>query len=200
MGNMIPAEDMIPDGLDRVRQLAKEAYGQIDHIYLHWTAGHYGQCYDSYHICIDQGGEIYVMGDDFTEYKPHTWKRNTDAIGIALCCAYNAEANSGFNADLGEEPPTAEQIEKMAEVVAVLAKELELPLDNSYYIMTHCEAAYQDGYGPFQGDPDMRWDLWFLPDFYGDNGKLCDGGSLIRGKAAFYQREWEKYGEVYLGD
>jgi hypothetical protein len=197
MGIMIPSEDMTPDSLERVRQLAKEAYAQIDHIYLHWTAGHYGQCYDSYHICIDEGGEIYIMCDDFTEYKSHTWKRNSEAIGIALCCCVGAEANSGFNADLGDEPPTMEQIESMARVVAVLAKELELPLYNSNYVMTHCEAAYKDGYGPFQSDPDMRWDLWYIPDYCGD-GKLYDGGGLIRGKAAWYQRKWED--EIYMGD
>ena len=200
MGTMIPVEDMVPDSLDRVRQLAKDAYAEIDHVYLHWTAGHYGQAYDSYHICIDKDGEIYIMCDDFTEHKSHTWKRNSEAIGVALCCCAYAEANSGFNCDLGDEPPTAEQIESLAEVVAVLSKELELPLYNSNYIMTHCEAAYKDGYGPFQGDPDMRWDLWYLPDYYGDDGRLCDGGALIRGKAAFYQRKWDEYGELYLGD
>ena len=197
MGSMIPADEMTPDSLERVRQLAKESYAEIDHIYLHWTAGHYGQCYDSYHICIDKDGEIYLMTDDFTEYKPHTWKRNSEAIGIALCCCADAEANNGFNCDLGEEPPTMEQIESMARVVAVLAKELELPLYNSNYVMTHCEAAYKDGYGPYQGDPDMRWDLWYLPDYCG-NGELCDGGGLIRGKAAWYQRKWND--EIFMGD
>ncbi len=195
MGNMVPVEDMTPDNLERVRQLAKESYALIDHIYLHWTAGHYGQCYDSYHICIDRDGEIYIMCDDLSEYKAHTWRRNSEAIGIALLGCFDAIPKDGYNCDLGSEPPTAKQIEVMAQVVAVLARELELPLYNSNYIMTHCEAAYLDGYGPYSGDPDTRWDLWYLPDHYGDDGRLCDGGALIRGKAAFYQREWGMPGD-----
>ena len=191
MGEMYLAEDMSPDSLETVRRLAKDAYAEIDHVYLHWTAGHYGQCYDDYHICIDADGSIYLMCEDFTERKYHTWKRNSESIGIALCCCAGAEAHNGFNADLGDEPPTAEQIEALAEVAAVLSQELELPLYNSNYIMTHCEAAYKDDYGPYSGDPDLRWDLWYLPDYYGDDGRLCDGGSLIRGKAAFYVRKWE---------
>ena len=52
--------------------------------------------------------------------------------------------------------------------------------------MTHCEAAFEDAYGPGDGDPDMRWDLWFLPDveLYGE---LAPGGEVLRGKAVFYQ-------------
>ncbi len=192
---MIPVENMTPSSLTDVRLMAKRAYAQIDHVYLHWTAGRYGQLYDDYHICIDEGGEIYLMCEEFTEYKAHTWRRNSDAIGVAMCCCFDARANNGFNCNLGTEPPTAKQIESIAEVVAVLAQELELPLGNDNYVMTHCEAAYRDGYGPYSGDPETRWDLWYLPDYYGDEGRLCDGGGLIRGKAAFYQREWGVSGD-----
>ena len=80
----------------------------------------------------------------------------------------------------------------------MLAEELELPLDTSDYIMTHCEAAYKDDYGPYSGDEDTRWDLWYLPDYYGEDGKLVDGGNLLRGKAAFYQRKWRN--ERFMGD
>ena len=41
MGDMYLADDMYPDSLETIRQVAKEAYGQIDEMYLHWTAGHY---------------------------------------------------------------------------------------------------------------------------------------------------------------
>ena len=58
MGRMYQSIYMTPDSLDDVRRLAHNARGFIDHVYLHWTAGWYGQCYDSYHICIDKGGEI----------------------------------------------------------------------------------------------------------------------------------------------
>ncbi len=84
----------------------------------------------------------------------------------------------------------------MAEVVAVLADEFDLPLDTDEYVMTHYEAAKRDGYAPGQ-DSDCRWDLWFIPDYYGAEGALTDGGALIRGKAAWYQRKWR--GE-FMGD
>jgi len=74
-----------------------------------------------------------------------------------------------------------------------------LELDKSTF-MTHCEAAIRDGYGvPFgevvdgvyQGDPDLRWDLWYLPD-PNEDGEMTDGGQLWRGIANFYKNQWEK--------
>lgn len=193
MGRMYLSRDMTPDSLDDVRRLAQNARGFIDHVYLHWTAGWYGQCYDSYHICIDDGGEIYLMCDRFTELKAHTLGRNTGAVGISLCCcgdaSARADATKESGIDLGSAPPTAQQIEVMAQIVAILADEFNLPLDNDENVMTHYEAANRDGYAPGQ-DPDCRWDLWFIPDYYGASGRLDDGGALIRGKAAWYQRKW----------
>lgn len=158
----------------------------LNRIYLHWTAGYYGQVFDDYHACIrgDEGhnGEVYFMTDDFAEKKNHTWKRNTNAIGLSLCCCVGAIANQGYNADFGKCPPTTEQIESMAQTVAVLCQELEIPLDKDH-VMTHCEAALLDGYGPYQGDPDLRWDLWYLPDY---DGQMKPGGDVIRGKAAWF--------------
>jgi len=186
---MIPTSKMTPDTLNDVRGMAREAGNYIDHVYLHWTAGHYGQAYDDYHICIDEHGEIYIMCDDFRETLAHTYMRNRYAIGVSLLCAVDAEARDGYNAWLGYEPPTTEQIESMAQVVAVLADEFQLPLDSDDYVMTHCEAAERDDYGP--STTCDRWDLWYIPDEYGNNGELVPGGDLIRGKAAFYQRIWE---------
>ena len=186
---MIPTSKMTPDTLEDVRGMAREARDYIDHVYLHWTAGHYGQAYDDYHICIDEDGSIYLMCDSFEDLKAHTWKRNSFAVGVTLLCAVDAEPRNGYKAWLGEEPPTTEQIESMSQVVAVLAEEFQLPLDCDDYVMTHCEAAEKDDYGP--STTCERWDLWYLPDEYGAGGELVDGGDLIRGKAAFYQRIWE---------
>lgn len=48
-----------------------------------------------------------------------------------------------------------------------------------------------DCYGPGDGDADMRWDLWFLPqtNLYGE---LEPGGLLLRGKANYYLQHMEK--------
>lgn len=198
MGTMYRAEDMTPDSLDDVRHMAQNARGFITDLYLHWTAGWYGQCYDDYHICIDKDGSIYIMCDQLYRRKNHTWKRNTNAVGVSLCCCGDAKCFDDCSFDLGTEPPTMKQIEVLAQVTAVIAEECDLRLDSDAHVMTHCEAAWKDGYGvPYGGevngvkqdDPDLRWDLMKLPDYCGD-GEMKDGGNLIRGKAAWYQAEW----------
>jgi hypothetical protein len=159
-------------------------------LYLHWSAGHYGQFFDSYHINIDYNGSIYISTDDLSELKSHTYRRNSGAIGIVLNCCYKANTN-----DLGPEPPTALQIEAMTQVIAVLAKALDLTVD-IYRVMTHAEAAnnldglnpnyenngYPNGkYGP--GYSCERWDLWFIPGV-----AKGEGGNVLRGKAIWYQQ------------
>ena len=140
-------------------------------IYLHWTAGHYGQFFRDYHINIDQDGSIYVSTDDLDEVKAHTWHRNTGAIGIAIACAYNATSN-----DLGPEPPTDAQITSLAAVVKTLCEALGLPIDADH-VMTHAEAADLDGYGP--ATTVERWDLAILRN--GDT--WMSGGDQIRALA-----------------
>lgn len=164
-------------------------------IYLHWTAGRYGQFFNDYHISIDQDGTIYASTDDLSETLAHTWHRNTGAVGVTLCCCYGADT-----ADLGDYPPTAAQIETMAQVVAVLAKALWLTIDRDR-IMTHAEAAdnldgidVPDPYGPLNGCE--RWDLQFLgteesPEYITDYDDPTTGGNVLRGKANWYLNEWK---------
>jgi hypothetical protein len=154
--------------------MAIDANGVIDALYLHWSAGHYGQFFEDYHISIDADGSIYVSTNDLTERKAHTWKRNSGAVGISMACCAFATTN-----DLGDEPPTDEQIESMAQVIAVLCKHLDLPIDENH-VMTHAEAADLDGYGA--QTTCERWDLLFLRN--GD--EPYSGGVILRGKANFY--------------
>lgn len=166
-------------------------------IYLHWTAGRYGQRFNDYHINIDQDGSLWVSTDDFAETLPHTWHRNTASVAVALCCGYGATSN-----DIGPYPPTAKQIEAMAQATAVLAKALWLTIDRDR-IMTHAEAADNvdgllpegDEYGPRNGCE--RWDLQFLgtaesSTFLTDYDDPRTGGNVMRGKALWYQKQWEK--------
>jgi hypothetical protein len=84
--------------------------------------------------------------------------------------------------DFGPEPPTAAQIEATSQVVAVLCQELGVPADADY-VRTHAEQADIDGYGVNSDDPEMRWDLTYLP------GYDEPGGELIRGKANWYMQQ-----------
>lgn len=190
-----------------IRDMAREVRGGIHRIFLHWTAGHYGHNEEAYHICIDRDGAVYVNCKSFLSFKAHTLNHNTGAIGIALLCGCDAHcwAPAGKDAslldtayendhmartdcaviDYGDEPPTRMQIEVMAKLVALLCWELRLDIDEDT-VMTHCEIAFVDDYGPGDGDPDMRWDLWFLPEPNTLGGALYPGGLLLRAKAQYY--------------
>jgi len=187
---------------------ARKAKGMINRIYLHWTGEGYEQADDQYHLCVDRNGQVYICCKDFTEEKDHTWLRNQGALAIALCCGVGARCwvpgvgnprrawgvteiststpDHCAMIDFGFAPPTLQQIEKMAKLVAILCGELELTVSLDT-VTTHCEAAFKDGYGPGSGDLDACWDLWFLPDpeHY---GKLTPGGELIRVKAIEYSQ------------
>ena len=159
-------------------------------LYLHWTAGRYGQLFDDYHISIDADGAVYIATENFAEMLAHTWRRNSGAIGITLACAHGATTD-----DLGDFPPTQMQIEVMAATVAEIAEAICIPIDR-YHVLTHGEAAdNEDGiyphapYGPKHGCE--RWDLEYLGTA---ESPLYDpwtvgkrGGDILRGKAIWYQ-------------
>lgn len=142
--------------IDELSNYTTQARGLIDHIYLHHTAGTYEQVFSDYHLNITGDGEIYTDMKDFTEKKHHTWMRNSRSIGIALCCAKDAKVWRNGNTDYGEYPPTYAQIDMLGQVVAKLLVEIGIPLSCVY---THGEIADIDGYGIWDDDPDMRWDL-----------------------------------------
>lgn len=155
--------------------LAQEARGSIHHLYLHWTAGRYHQFFDDYHLNVDEDGQVFRTCDSLTERKAHTYKRNTGAVGIALCCAADATWNATLPS-FGTTPPTAKQLHSLAWIVAIICTELNLPI-NSDTVMTHGEAAYRDGYGPGSGDPETRWDLFWVLD---ERGEFRQGGVFLR--------------------
>lgn len=168
------------------------AYGREPKIYLHWTAGHYGQYYlNDYHIAIDADGSIYV-DHDLNEVLAHTYHRNSGAVGITLACCVGATSDN-----LGSEPPTDAQIEAMAQVIVAVADGLWLTIDKNH-VLPHGEAAdNEDGiyphdpYGP--KSTCERWDLEYLgtsesPLFnpYNDGSR---GGDVLRGKANWYRNQ-----------
>lgn len=177
------------DAHDNVWDIAK-AYGRDPKIYLHWSAGHYFHTFDDYHVNITADGKLYVATDDLSEVLAHTWKRNSGAVGISLCCGYKATTNG-----LGDEPPTPQQIEAMAQAIVAVAEGLWLTIDKSH-VLTHGEAAdnedelyTHDNYGP--KSTCERWDLEFLgteesPSFNPWATDGSRGGDVLRGKANWY--------------
>ena len=162
-------------------------------LYLHWTAGHYGQFFADYHVQVDADGGIYVIGDGvLDDVLAATYLRNSGSVSIALLGCVGATTD-----DLGREPPTAAQIEAMAMAAAALADGLWLTIDKER-VLTHGEAAdNEDGvrvhapYGP--RTTCERWDLEYLgtaesPAFtpWAEDGTR--GGDALRGKAEWYRQ------------
>ena len=182
---------------DELMTMATNVQGQIDHIYLHWSAGHYDQSHtDSYHICVDKDGNMYTDVDDFTEHRYHTYMRNSGAIGIAINGCFDATSPT----NLGSEPPTDKQIYALSWLVGLLCVQIGIPLDIQH-VMTHAEAAdNKDGLDLCYNDPTPypnntygpdstceRWDLWVLRQ--GD--QEWSGGDNIRGNARYIaHNEW----------
>jgi hypothetical protein len=196
--------------IDELKQIAAAAresiwqqakrLGRDPKIYLHWTAGHYNQLSDHYQICIKGNGEIWQMLP-LDEPTSSTYKRNTGAVNISLCGCWDAGSQS-----LGSEPPTAKQIEAMAQVIAAIADGLWLSITKQW-VLTHGEAAANE-------DNDSRWHMpyaWWH-DSYGDGDTRGDleylgtaesprynpqatdgsrGGDVLRGKANYYRQYWK---------
>ena len=183
---------MASDAREAIWEAAQE-YGREPKIYLHWTAGHYHQKFDDYHVNIDKDGRIFVSTDDLSEVLAHTWRRNSGSVGITLDCCAGATSD-----DLGSEPPTLKQIETMAQCIQVVADALWLTIDMKH-VMTHGEAAdnvdglnAHEDYGP-QSTVE-RWDLQFLgtdesPVYTADYDDPATGGNVLRGKALWYKNQ-----------
>ena len=189
---------MASDARESVWQQAAE-YEREPKVYLHWTAGHWNQTSDHYHICITGDGGVHVM-HPLDVATSGTWKRNTGAINIAICGCYGAGSNG-----LGDEPPTAIQLEALYQTVVAVCEGLWLTIDG-VHVMTHGEAAnnedgehphlpyawWNDGYG----DGDTRGDLEYLgiPESPRYNPFARDGsrgGDVIRSKSAWYLKQWK---------
>ena len=183
---------MAKDSRDSLRSAA-DSVGRSVKVYLHWSAGHYGQFFDDYHINIDKDGSIYASTDDLSEVLAHTYHRNTGAVGVSMACCAGATSN-----DLGDESPTTAQIDAMAKVVMVLCDEfgMEINKDN---VMTHGEAADNiDGIEasePYGCQSTCeRWDLQYLatnesPAYTTDYDDPSTGGNVVRGKAIWWSQQ-----------
>lgn len=171
--------------------------GRDPKIYLHWTGGPYDADYPDYHISVHADGSV-VQTHDFGSAVSATYMRNSGSVAVALDCGYLADTSS-----LGPYPPTSEQIEALAQFVAVVANVLCIPIDKNH-VLTHGEAANnEDGLRPHpcyawwndeEGDGDTRGDLEYLgttesPSYNPWATDGSRGGDVIRGKANWYSNQ-----------
>ena len=192
IGNFISLND-IPKLLDceTINELKEKAKAGVNNEIiqsLHWTGGRYRQVANNYHICIlGDGRMVYTL--PFYETPTATYLRNSGTIAISLCCCYNANSN-----DLGDYPPTLQQIESISQLVSKISDVLKIPI-TPFSVMTHGEMAdREDGIGNYTeyGPKNTceRWDLEFLDTEESPNFNPWDtlhrGGTIIRGKAIYY--------------
>ena len=180
---------------------AAAEYGRETKVYLHWSAGHYGQFWSDYHVQIDKDGSIYVIGDgELDDVLAATWRRNSGSVSVCILGCLDADTNS-----LGAEPPTDAQVEGMAKAIAALCNGLWLTIDKQR-VLTHGEAAAnEDGIRPHPAyalwndeihDGDTRWDLEYLgtmesPKYFPAATDGMRGGDVLRGKAQYYREHGE---------
>ena len=185
----------------RLEELAANA-GKPVQIVLHWTAGKYNQySFHDYHINIDGDGDTHITERDFARTIPHSYMKNTASIGVTLCCAYNATTN-----DLGDYPPTEDQISAMAQVIAVLSEALGIEIDIQH-VCTHGEHADNvDGFivhfYDYTGYPNNtygpqsnceRWDLQLLrptDEYTTDYDNPMTGGNQLRSLARAFRQKF----------
>ena len=162
-------------------------YPQAVKVYIHWTAGDYNATFVDYHFCIKGNGDI-INTRDLRSVPAATYRRNTGSIAIALCACKGAEAFAGDPnyARLGDYPPTDEQLDACAALMAAISDVFDIPLDISHF-MTHGEAADNaDGeycHEPYgQNSTCERWDLAVLDE----STTWGQGGNILRGMANWY--------------
>jgi hypothetical protein len=69
--------------------------GPVRHITLHWTADRHNVTFDHYHFCITGRGQI-VQTRSVQQLGSHTWYRNSNNLGIALCAKGKGSPVTGF--------------------------------------------------------------------------------------------------------
>ncbi|MEH3144858.1 MAG: N-acetylmuramoyl-L-alanine amidase [Methylobacterium frigidaeris] len=137
----------------------------MERVICHWTAGGYKASSldrSHYHILIEKSGDL-IRGFHSIEdnvytgdgnYAAHTRGANTKSIGVSVCCMAGAEERPF---DPGKFPMMQSQWDRMAEVVADLARFYGIPVTQQT-ILGHGEVE------KYLGKPQRgKWDPMVLP-------------------------------------
>lgn len=173
------------------------APGEIRYLYLHWTGGDYRTVYPAYHFCVasdDTGTPIVVATHDVranmrdvrasgAPYAAHTAGRNSYALGLGVCGMLGAEP-----ADFGPYPLRENLLDACCRLAANACTAYGISVEPGF-VMTHAEAAVEDGY--FGCGDDERWDIARLA---ADTAPLEPGdarrtGDLLRARIVRFASE-----------
>lgn len=135
----------------------------MERIYLHWSGGDYVTVHSAYHYCVAfDGASVYVvqtndlranMRDVYADegpYAAHTYRRNSFAAGLSVMGMQGATPH-----DFGAYPLRDDMLDALCVAAARIADAYAIPVEN---ILTHAEAAVEDGYFG-AGSDDLRWDI-----------------------------------------
>ena len=123
-------------------------------IYLHWTAGHYGQFFADYHVQIDADGGIYVIGGGALDMRAmgprvprHAREPRVQSVGVGRharrrCPARQGAVVSGAQIDC---PARAERILIYDHGIP------QIPIDSIKMTVSHIMSANMTG-GHFIGE------------------------------------------------
>ncbi len=150
---------------------------KIDHITVHWTAGHPSHItnfctngYLGYHYVVDSQGTVHQMAKDWEIPPWHTKGRNTRGIGITAAGMAGAGTTCYVESgDIGGCPNcpnclTQAQINAMKAKIAELANKYNIP-STTAGIITHGEAAIEDGYYPNRWEYTVKNKVNYGPEF-----------------------------------
>jgi N-acetyl-anhydromuramyl-L-alanine amidase AmpD len=135
-------------------------------IIIHWTAGRNNvSTVDRKHYHFIIGADGHAVAGNFPvsanvkpvsgQYAAHTRNANTGSIGVAVAGMFNAKERP-FNT--GPNPMTQTQIDGLAELVADLCDQYDIPV-TPQTVLTHAEV--QPTLGIRQSG---KWDITWLPD------------------------------------
>lgn len=160
----------------------------MERIIVHWTAGSYkASSLDRrhYHFLFEGDGTVvkghYLIRDNQYPintkkgYAAHTWKMNTNSIGLSMCCMADAK----WPDYAGTYPMTRMQFEAMAKFTAMLCKKYEIPVTPKT-VLSHAEV--QPNLGKRQKG---KWDFTIIPFKPELKGyKAC--GDYFRERVVYY--------------
>lgn len=146
-------------------------------IYLHWSGGSYNSVPNAYNTVVTGDGDVKHVHEYTKSGLAHTWRRNSRGVGLGIAAMGVKSGEWNERQAWKDYPPTPKQLGALTLEAARLAiswgwnrSEIERR------VITHAEAALQDGYGPGSGDAEMRWDFHYLDP----NRKHETGGKILR--------------------
>lgn len=144
----------------------------LSRVHWHWTGGHHKPNRDDkrpYHVLFEGSGAMIRLAA-LTDYRPHTLKANSGAVGLSLCGMFEARERP-FQS--GPEPITAAQVDALVRETAEICKAYDIPV-SQWSTLSHAEI--QPTLGIKQR---LKWDYTWLPGM-SRPGDPIEVGNMLR--------------------